>query len=157
MSTSNNTMEIIPGKTLKLNHVLSRKVKPEELSDFQKIGVMFQAFTKANRLTLYGPSITRTSVELKDGTPEQTIEILGQIREVPETVPQPYTFTEQLRVENCLFIRYRGPMNKLQFAYQKLSLYCFENDITPKSETYTIYLEAKGALITADIFVEVAL
>lgn len=153
--STTNKMEVIEGKTLKLNHVLIRRISAEEMADLQKISMMFQSFAKANNYTQYGPMILHSLIELKDGNPVQVMELMGQIREAPESVQAPYTFTEQIRIENCLFVRYHGSMAKLSIAYQKLGVYCYENDLSTNGETYTIFLESKMNNITADIFTEV--
>lgn len=153
--STTNEIQIVTGKTLKLNHVLSRRIDGSDMDEFQKISHMFESYAKVHHLTLYGPAILHTISELKDGAVSQNMELLGQVREIPSKVLPPYTFTELLRVENCLMARYHGAMDKLALAYQKLDIYCFENDISVKHEVYTVIFEEKENIISADIFAEV--
>jgi hypothetical protein len=42
----------------------------------------------------------------------------------------------------------------LQFAYQKLNLVAFEENIKLKGDSYTIFVDRKDGIITADVFME---
>lgn len=153
---STRELNVIEGKILKLNHVLARRINPQEMMEFQKIVQMFEAYTKAEKLTLYGPMVVHNVTEIKDGIPMQLIELMGQLREVPKTVQAPYTFTEQIRIENCLYLRFCGPADKISVAYQKLSVYSYENDLIMKGDVYTVHIDNKDNIMTADIFAEAA-
>jgi len=43
----------------------------------------------------------------------------------------------------------------LQFAYSKLQLHAFDNDIKLKGDSYTVFVENKEGKMVADVFMEV--
>ena len=150
-------IQIVSGKTLKLNHVLSRKMNGADSEEVHRVMHMFDAYAKSHKLTLYGPAILHSCSELKDGVVAQQIELMGQVREIPRKILPPYSFNETIRIENCLLVRYHGNIEKLPLAYSKLEIHCFENDLILQGEIYTVILEEKENIITADIFAEVSI
>lgn len=155
--STTNEIQIVSGKTLKLNHVLSRKMNGADSEEVHRVMHMFEAYAKSHKLTLYGPIIIHSCSELKDATTSQRMELMGQVREVPSKILPPYSYNETIRIENCLLVRYHGNIDKLPLAYGKLEIHCFENDLILQGEIYTIILEEKENVITADIFAEVSL
>ena len=72
-------------------------------------------------------------------------------------VEPPYKMDSILRVKNCLYARYIGPEDKLKFAYDKLGVYAFENDIELDGCNYTIYVDRneEDETMVADVFMPV--
>ena len=72
-------------------------------------------------------------------------------------VEPPYKMDSILRVKNCLYARYIGPEDKLKFAYDKLGVYAFENDIELEGCNYTIYVDRneEDETMVADVFMPV--
>ena len=72
------------------------------------------------------------------------------------SVEQPYSMESVLRIPNCMYCRYIGPEDKLRFAYDKIQLEAFENDIPLKGDSYTIFVDRdeENETITADVFME---
>ena len=68
-----------------------------------------------------------------------------------------YKMDSILRVKNCLYARYIGPEDKLKFAYDKLGVYAFENDIELEGCNYTIYVDRneEDETMVADVFMPV--
>ncbi len=46
-----------------------------------------------------------------------------------------------IRVPNALYCRYIGPESSLKFAYDKVNLEAFENDIKVGNCNYTIFVD----------------
>lgn len=71
-------------------------------------------------------------------------------------VEQPYAMESVVRVPNAMYCRYNGPEEKLKFAYDKIQLEAFENDIPLKGDSYTIFVDRdeENETITADVFME---
>jgi hypothetical protein len=53
-----------------------------------------------------------------------------------------------------LYVRYEGEENKLKFAYDKIILSAFEEDIPLKGDSYTIFVNQQGDNFVADVFME---
>ncbi len=46
-----------------------------------------------------------------------------------------------IRVTDCMYCRYHGPEEKMKFAYDKIGVEAFENDIELNGENYTIMVD----------------
>jgi len=147
-------IEIVENKILKLKNVLSKEINSQDGAETQKVMHMFQSYTKTKSLTPYGPLIIRSSVAFENGNLVQRSRMMMQLREVPDTIDSPYYFDELIRVENCLMARYKGDATGVQMAYAKMNVYAFENDISLKGDTYTVFIEQNEKGIMADVFVE---
>lgn len=62
----------------------------------------------------------------------------------------------QIKVSNCLFARFMEKEENLQFAYSKLQLHAFENNIKLKGDSYTVFVDKKDNKMVADVFMEVS-
>jgi len=147
-------IEIAEDKVLKLKNVLSRHIGSGDASETQKAAYMFESYAKSKGLKPYGPTIVKASVVYENGRPAQRSEMMVQLREAPDKIESPYSFTELLRVERCLLARYRGDVPNLPMAYGKLQVYAFEHGIDLKGDTFTIIIEQNEDGILADVFAE---
>ena len=68
----------------------------------------------------------------------------------------PYEFKSIVKQENCLFARFEEKEENLQFAYQKLGVYAYENDMKLQGNSYTVFVDRKeDGNIVADIFMPI--
>lgn len=142
-------------KTLKLNNVLIREVSGNELIDINQITYMMDSYIKSKGNSTLGPMINYSSVEVdENGQPKVTIRIMVQLKNPIHNIEEPYEFQSQLRVTNCLFARFTEKEENLQFAYQKLGVYAFENNIKLKGDSYTVFVKKEEENIVADVFME---
>lgn len=153
-----NTIEKIAireNKVLKLSNLLIREVSENELIDIDKISYMMDSYIKSKGNSTIGPMINYSGVEMQeDGQPKINIKIMVQLKNPIHNVEKPYQLKNQLRVTNCLFARFTEKEENLQFAYQKLNVYAFENDITLKGDSYTVFVKQEQENIVADVFME---
>ncbi|MFL1470936.1 hypothetical protein [Paraclostridium bifermentans] len=154
-----NTVEKITvkeNKTLKLKNVLIRYLREDEFASMDKIIYMMENYIKSKGNTAIGPLVTH-SYPLVDELGNLTInsKIMIQVKNKMVKVDNPYNIKEEVRVTNCLFARFNEYEEKLQYAYSKLELYAFENDINIKGDTYTVFVDDKNNKLVADIFMEV--
>jgi effector-binding domain-containing protein len=59
-----------------------------------------------------------------------------------------------IRESDCLYTRFTGEGEHLQFAYNKLQVVAYEEEIALRGDTYTIYVnenEEDGTVVT-DVF-----
>jgi hypothetical protein len=153
-----NTIEKIvlkENKTLKLNNVLIRKISENELIDINQITYMMNSYIKSKGNSTLGPMINYSSVEFdENGQPKVIIELMVQLKNPIHNIEKPYELQSQLRVTNCLFARFTEKEENLQFAYQKLGVYAFENNIKLKGDSYTVFVKKEEENIVADVFME---
>ena len=153
-----NTVEKIvirENKTLKLNNVLIRKVSENELIDINQITYMMDSYIKSKGNSTLGPMINYSTVEVDEsGQAKVIIKLMIQLKNPIRNIENPYELKSQLRVTNCLFARFTEKEEGLKFAYQKLGVYAFENNIKLKSDSYTVFVKKEEENIVADIFME---
>ena len=53
-----------------------------------------------------------------------------------------------------MYARYIGPEETLKFAYDKISIIAFEEDIDLSTENYTILVDQQDDDIVADVFIQ---
>ena len=71
------------------------------------------------------------------------------------SVEQPYSMESVIRVPNDLYCRYTVPETSLKFAYDKINVEAFEQDIKLADCNYTIFLDnnQEEDITIADVFV----
>ena len=142
-------------KTLKLKNVLVRELTQNELMTDNKIMHMIDSYIKAKGNSIVGPMINYSSVvNGENGQPKLVVKFMVQLKEPIENVEAPYEFNSQIRVPNCLFARFKEKEQNLQFAYAKLNLHAFENDIKLVGDSYTVFVENNEENTIADIFMQ---
>ena len=143
-----NSINIYENKTLKLQNVIVRRLDLESDdqnlfdSEINKISTYIQTHG-ANQI---GPLIQYSKVELDENNePDINMQFMLQANNFIHNVEQPYRMESLLRVRNCLY------------AYDKLGVYAFENDIELDGCNYTIYVDRneEEETMVADVFMPV--
>ncbi len=154
----NTTEKIIvrENKALKLNNVLVRKINENEFMDINKVGYMMESYIKSKGNSTLGPIINYSTVKAdENGQVKVVLKLMVQLKNPMHHVEAPYEIEKQIRVTNCLFARYTEKEENLQFAYSKLQLHAFENEIKLKGDSYTVFVENKDGKMVADVFMEI--
>lgn len=143
-------------KTLKLQNVLisSLDLLDEELQ-FDVFVDKMQSYIKVKAAVQIGPLVqyTKPFVNEKEEM-DMEINIMLQCNNYIHSVEKPYSMESVIRVPGCMYCRYVGPEEKLSFAYDKINLEAFENDIELTGESYTVFVdqnEEEGTIV-ADVF-----
>ena len=148
-----NEIKVAENKTLKLTNVLSRLVRPEELGNLPVILTQMQNFMKSNGAQPIGPLVQAVKMGTgPDHVPElymmqQATQFIGQME-------QDYHMDAVLRVKNCLYAHYTGPMPESQLASYKLQVHAFENEQKLTGTSYTIYVNQDDDDAVIDVFME---
>ena len=153
----NTTEKIVvrENKTLKLNNVLIREVSQNELVDINKISYMMDSYIKTKGNSTVGPMINYSSAEGdENGQVKIVIKLMIQLKNPIHNIDKPYEFKSQIRITNCLFGRFSEKEENLQFAYSKLQVHAFENDIKLKGDSYTVFVNKNEEKLVADVFME---
>lgn len=155
----NTTEKIVirENKTLKLNNVLIREINENEFMDINKVAYMMESYIKSKGNAIVGPMINYTSAILNEnGQAKIILKLILQLKTPLHNVDAPYEFKNQIKVSNCLFARFMEKEENLQFAYSKLQLHAFENNIKLKGDSYTVFVDKKDNKMVADVFMEVS-
>ena len=148
-----NEIKVAENKTLKLTNVLSRTLHPEELANLPVILTQMQNFMKSNGVQPIGPLVQA----LKIGpAPEHAPELylMQQATQLITQTEPGYHMDAVLRVKNCLYAHYTGPLSQSQLASSKLQIHAFENDIKMTGSSYTIYVNQDDDDAVVDVFME---
>ena len=145
-------------KILKLTNVLSYKcLLQDEDFNFNTTIEQMQSYIKTKGALQIGPLIQYTRTYLNEaGEMDIDLMVMLQCNHPIHNVESPYKMDSVVRIPNCMYCRYTGPEDKLKFAYDKINLEAFENDITLKGDSYTIFVDRNedNETITADVFME---
>ena len=144
-------------KTLKLTNVLKYKIlMQEENFDFNVAIEQMQTYIKTKGAMQIGPLIQYTRTFLNDNNElDMEIVLLLQCNNIIHSVEHPYSMDSVIRVPDAMYCRYRGPEMTLKFAYDKIHLEAFEQDIKLSEHSYTIFVEnnEEEGIMVADDFV----
>ena len=148
-----NEIKTAENKTLKLTNVLARHILPEELGNMSVILTQMQNFMKSNGAQPIGPLVQCVKIGTgPDHTPE--LYMMQQATQMITAMEPGYHMDAVLRVKNCLYAHYTGPMSHSQLASAKLQIMAFENDIKLTGDTYTIYVNQDDDDGVMDVFME---
>ena len=144
-------IQIADHKTLKLTNVLSREIQPEEFANLQVVLTQMVNFIKSNNAQPIGPIIQSFAV----GEDRQMhLYLLQQATQLISQMEPGYHMDGVLRVKNCLYAHYTGPMSDSQLASYKLQVHAFENDQKLTGTSYTIYVNQDSDDAVIDVFME---
>ena len=146
-----NEIKVAENKTLKLTNVLSREIRPEEMANLPVVLTQMHNFIKSNNAQPIGPIIQSFAL----GEDHQMH--LYMMQQATQLIPQMepgYHMDAILRVKNCLYAHYTGPMENSQLASYKLQVHAFENDQKLTGTSYTIYVNQDSDDAVIDVFME---
>ena len=134
-------IKVAENKTLKLTNVLSREIHPEEMASLPVVLTQMHNFIKSNNAQPIGPIVQAMYMM------QQATQFIGQME-------QDYHMDAILRVKNCLYAHYTGPMPESQLASYKLQVHAFENEQKLTGTSYTIYVNQDEDDAVVDVFME---
>ena len=140
-------------KTLKLTNVVSRRIQPEEFNNMQIVLTQMHNFIKSNGAQPLGPLVQ--CIKLPAGpNPQPEVYMMQQATQLIPQMDPGYHMDAILRVKNCLYTHYTGPMENSQLASYKLQVHAFENDQKLTGTSYTIYVNQDSDDAVIDVFME---
>ena len=148
-----NEIKVAENKTLKLTNVLSREVRGDEMANMPLVLTQMHNFIKSNGAQPIGPLVQ--AVKMGAG-PEHVPELymMQQATQLITKMEPGYHMDAVLRVKNCLYAHYTGPMSSSQLASAKLQVMAFENEIDLTGDSYTIYVNQDEDDGVMDVFME---
>lgn len=150
-----NIIQISTNKVLKITNALIQEI---DIRDSSKINIMVSQmgnYIKSKGMMPIGPLIQKTSYSIdEEGKVNVRAYLIRQTNNFITKVDECYENVPVIRVRNCIYAHYVGPEEKLKFAYDKINITAFEEDISISNETYTVFIDKQDDNIVADIFVE---
>ena len=148
-----NEIKVAENKTLKLTNVVSRRIQPEEFNNMQIVLTQLHNFIKSSGAQPLGPIIQ--CVKIPAGpNPQPEVYMMQQATQLIPRMEAGYTMDAVLRVRNCLYAHYTGPMSYSNLASQKLDIYAFEHEIETTGDSYTVYVNQDDDNGVLDVFME---
>ena len=142
-------------KILKLTNVLIQEIDMSQAEQLPQLIMKMENYLKTKGAIPIGPVIQKTGYNmLPNGQVEVSISIMRQSNNPVHSVNTPYRFESQVRVPNCYYARYIGPEQQLNFAYNKLNIIAFENEVDLVDDYYTVFVDMKDEYLVADVFAE---
>ena len=148
-----NEILVSESKTLKLTNVLSRRIMPEEFPNSNLIVTQMESFVRSRGAQPMGPLVQHILVT-KEPKPEAQMYLLRQANQMIARLDPQYHMDAVLRVKNCLYAHYVGPMARNELATQKLNIYAFEHDIKLSGSAYSIFVSQDDDEGVVDVFME---
>ena len=144
-------------KILKLVNVLTYKcLLQDEDFDFQIAVEQMESYIRTKGAMQIGPLIQYTDVKVDEaGEMDMEVVLMLQSNNYIHSVEPPYSMESVIRIPDCMYCRYTGPEEKLKFAYDKINLEAFEEDIELQPCNYTVFVDSneEKETIIADVFV----
>ena len=151
-----NEIRILEQKALRLNNTLLYSV--EDIAEGLLLDLQIEkmrTYLELHGAKPIGPLIQYINVEQNEHMQSNIImRFMLQSDKYMCKVDEPYKMLETIKVPNCLYARYIGPEESLRYAYDKLGVHAFENDIKLEGSSYTVFVDRNQdeEYITADIF-----
>jgi hypothetical protein len=147
-------LQLHENKSLKIANALIREIPTFEKIDQQRVIYMMESYIKSKGLKTKGPLISSSSgiKGFENGMPVVSTKIIMQLAESVDICEPPYTFEPLMRIGPCLYVRFIGKPQQLNFAYSKLGVYAFENDIELDGSSYTVFVNQNGDEAMIDVF-----
>jgi hypothetical protein len=147
-------LKLSDNRFLRISKALIREVPSFENEYNRQIIHMMESYIKTKGLKIVSPLITFTSgnKEAEIGGLEINRKIIIQLSELLSNCDMPYTCEPLLLIGPCLFARYTGNPQQIDFVYEKMNGYAFENDIELDGSNYTVFVNQDIGNSIIDVF-----
>jgi hypothetical protein len=146
-------LEVKENKKLILRNVLQKHVEKIELSEIDSEISKFINFIEIAKIETVGPLVTFTKgIQISDEgliTMDYVIMVQTQRKNGEHGS---YKFVNEFILDNCIYVRYEGRPEEMQFAQNKLELYEWEHELTATGEQATVFVNETELSSTVDIF-----
>lgn len=161
-------IEIQRNKTLRLDNVLIGEIlniSADDNADDELLGDMsieakvekMQNEIRVGGAAQIGPLIQYSGTSDGEDGLEMKISLMLQADKYLHDVRAPYRMEPLIKANNCMYTRFTGMEEDMHFAYQKIAVTAYEEDIKLKGSSYTVFLDLNDdGTITTDIFMEKA-
>ncbi|MEC1522111.1 AraC family transcriptional regulator [Neobacillus niacini] len=140
-------------KRLVLKNVIIKELRNIQMDHLDKEIEKFLNYLRVLNVQTFGPLITKsfgTNIH-EDGSITFDYDVMVQAHDY-------HLHKERFRVnqlhtcDNCIYVRYEGKADQLNFAHTKLDLHIFENDLETDGSIYNIYISNDPDNTIIDIF-----
>ena len=146
-------LEVLENKKLVLKNVLRKELKNIQLEllneEINKFALLLDKLT----VQTFGPLVTKSNgVNISDdGELIMDYDLLIQAHDYKQ-YKSSFEAIERLEVPNCIYLRFEGAPEDIQYAHSKLDLYFYENNLESTGEVYSVMIEDSEYHSVVDIF-----
>jgi hypothetical protein len=101
-----------------------------------------------------GPLIQYTASEVENEEIGLKVTLFRQVDKYIHRVEFPYKTWSAIRVPNCMYVRYVGQNEYFGYAYDKLRLTAFEENIEIRDSNYIVFVNKNDDEVVVDVFSE---
>lgn len=149
-------LEVSYNKTLKLTNACIVQITSEEFEEMYTAAERMDNYIKSKGALPIGPLVQYSDTTVnEEGELDIVIKFIRQANNYINHLEPPYTMESILRIKDCMYVRYSGDESKMKFAYDKINLTAYEEDIKLKGGSYTVFVDGDDdGNVTADVFME---
>lgn len=159
-------IEIHRNKSLRLDNVLIKNIfeistlnedddkEDEDFSLDLEVDKMINEI-RVKGANQVGPLIQYSGSSIEEESFEIKVVLMLQADRFINNLQPPYRMESVIQAKDCMYTRFSGAEEDVQYAYQKIQVDAYENNIKLNGNSYTIFLDSDDdGNITADIFME---
>lgn len=146
-------LEVKENKKLTLKNVLKRELKNIKMEDLDIEINKFANTLQLLHIQIFGPLIIKNCGTKfhEDGSITMDYDLMVQAHDYQQYKEQ-FIVENKHSVGNCIYVRFDGPIEEINYAYTKLDLYIYENDLISNGEIYIVNIEENLDYSIIDIF-----
>ena len=102
-----------------------------------------------------GPLIQVTDTNVKEDDIDVSISFMLQADKFINNVDDGFKEYSVIKETNCYYTRFIGVQDDINYAYQKMQIEAYEDEVKLSNKVYTIFVDEKDGISTVDIFMPV--
>ncbi|HFI0136393.1 hypothetical protein [Streptococcus suis] len=146
-------LEVLENKKLVLKKVICKKLSSLQFENLEQEIDKFYQHLQLLKVQMFGPLIVKNSGTIlhEDGTITVDYDLYVQAHDFRQ-YDKFYTVYEEIVCPHCVYVRFEDSPEYLQYAYSKLDLHFYENELETNGTIYTVYVNTNNETMTVDIF-----
>lgn len=150
------TIVVSKSKKLKLTNVIIKQISDKDFEQMETIIMMFDNYVRNIGAKMVGPIVQYVSQTIdEDGNTKFDIKCMRQVDRYIEHIEEPFDMKSIIQVKKCLYARFTGRETDLKFAYDKLRVSAYEEELKLTGNNYTIFVDGDDDHVVVDIFMEI--
>lgn len=146
-------MDVKENKKLILKNVILKKFESIEMQNVDRESSKFLNEMKILNVQSFGPLVTKVSGHHihEDGSFTMDYELMLQAHDYKQ-YKENYIIEDRIELSHCVYVRFQGEPENIQFAHSKLELYFYEENLVSDGVTISIIVSETPDEITVDLF-----
>jgi hypothetical protein len=146
-------LEVKENKKLTLKNVIINELRNIEIEKLESEIQKFVNYIQILHIQAFGPLITKlvgTNIH-DDGSLTFDYDLIVQAHDY-HLHKDKFKVKQAYACENCLYTRFEGKAENLNYAHSKLELHIFENELISNGEVFSVFLSNEPDHMVVDLF-----